>query len=174
MLGAFVDAALDLVKDGADGITTNCGFLSVFQKDLSEAIPVPVATSSLMQVEMVNRTLPAGKRAGILTISAKSLTNAHLAAVGVPLSTPIRGVDGSHFSRTILSNHSELDRVVSQSDLVQGAVGSITSHPDTDVIVLECTNMPPYQRDIEAATGRPVVSILDAINDMQRNLSVSN
>ncbi len=64
LLDAFIDAAKDLVKDGVDGITTNCGFLSLFQTELAKAVPVPVATSSLMQVGMANRVLPAGKKGG--------------------------------------------------------------------------------------------------------------
>ena len=59
---AFVDAARALVADGVDGITTNCGFLSLFQADLAAAVGVPVAASSLMQVDMVNRVLPPGRR----------------------------------------------------------------------------------------------------------------
>ena len=82
-LGPFIDAARDLVRDGVDGITTNCGFLSVFQHDIAKAVGVPVATSSLMQTAMVNALLPPGKKAGILTISGSSLTPAHLIAAGI-------------------------------------------------------------------------------------------
>src|SRR5947209_19031842 len=52
---AFLDAATDLVRLGADGITTTCGFLSLFQRELAA---VPVATSSLMQNPLVLRLLP--------------------------------------------------------------------------------------------------------------------
>jgi hypothetical protein len=55
-----------------------------FQQALAEAVPVPVVTSSLAQVEMVNRMLPAGRVAGIQTIAASSLTARHLAAANVP------------------------------------------------------------------------------------------
>ena len=72
LLDAFIDAALELKADGVDGITTNCGFLSLFQKDLAAATGLPVAASSLMQVAQVNALLPPGKRAGILTISAST------------------------------------------------------------------------------------------------------
>ena len=36
LLTAFVDAARDLVSSGVDGITTNCGFLSLFQAELNK------------------------------------------------------------------------------------------------------------------------------------------
>ena len=69
MLPAFIEAGEELVRMGVDGITTNCGFLSLFQAELSAALKVPVASSSLMQVAMVNTLLPPRKVCGILTIS---------------------------------------------------------------------------------------------------------
>ena len=54
LLPDFIAAAQELVADGVDGITTNCGFLSIFQHDIAKAVGVPVATSSLMQTAMVN------------------------------------------------------------------------------------------------------------------------
>ena len=45
---AFIAAGRELVADGVDGLTTNCGFLSLLQAELAEACGVPVATSALM------------------------------------------------------------------------------------------------------------------------------
>ena len=81
-LDAFIEAARDLVDLGAEAITTNCGFLALFQRELAEAVQVPVATSSLMQVPWVQATLPPGKRVGVVTVSKPSLTPAHLAGAG--------------------------------------------------------------------------------------------
>jgi hypothetical protein len=50
----------ELVELGAEAITTNCGFLSLFQAEMAAAVAVPVATSSLMQVPWVQATLPQG------------------------------------------------------------------------------------------------------------------
>src|ERR1700760_4351887 len=73
LLPDFLDAAAELVGFGAEAITTNCGFLSLFQQELAAHVQVPVATSSLMQVPWVQATLPAGKRVGVITVSASSL-----------------------------------------------------------------------------------------------------
>ena len=72
LLPDFVAAAQDLVDLGAEAITTNCGFLSLFQTEIAAAVGVPVATSSLMQVPWVQATLPPGKRVGVVTVSASS------------------------------------------------------------------------------------------------------
>ncbi|WP_050604287.1 aspartate/glutamate racemase family protein [Ruegeria sp. 6PALISEP08] len=172
MLDAYIDAARDLVRDGVDGITTNCGFLSLFQKELAEAVPVPVATSSLMQVEMVNCILPAGKRAGVLTISASTLTKDHLLAANVPLDTPIGTTEGGQeFTRVILGNELSLDVGKAREDNVQAALALVADNPDLGAIVLECTNMCPYASDIQQATGLPVFSIVSFIKWFQAGLS---
>ena len=80
LLDSFLDAAEELVRRGADGITTTCGFLSLFQREIAEHVGVPVATSSLMQIPLIERVLPPGKRVGILTVSAANLTGEHLLA----------------------------------------------------------------------------------------------
>src|SRR5713226_5626041 len=73
LLDAFLDAAAELVRLGADGITTTCGFLSLYQRELAAHVGVPVAASSLMQIPLIERILPPGRRVGVLTVSATSL-----------------------------------------------------------------------------------------------------
>ena len=172
LLPDFIAAAQELVADGVDGITTNCGFLSIFQQDIAAAVGVPVATSSLMQTGMVNALLPAGKRAGILTISGSSLTPAHLAAAGVPPGTPIGSTEGGReFTRAILGNEPEMDVAAAEEDNVDAARKLVASNPDIGALVLECTNMGPYAPAIRAATGVPVFSIFSFVTWFQSALS---
>ena len=171
LLEAFIAAAHSLVADGADGITTNCGFLALFQKELAEAVNVPVLTSSLMQVGMVNAQLPAGKRAGVLTISGSTLTEAHLKAAGVPEGTPIATTEGgAHFTEAILGDAPTLDPVAAEADNVAAARAMAQAHSDLGAIVLECTNMTPYAAAIARETGLPVYSIVSFVNWFQSGL----
>src|SRR6266481_2093423 len=82
VLDAFLAAAAELVQDGADGITTSCGFLSIYQRELAARCGVPVAASALMQIPLVERLLPSGRRVGVLAFSASRLGPDHLAAAG--------------------------------------------------------------------------------------------
>jgi len=172
MLPAFIDAARDLIRDGADGITTNCGFLSLFQEELSAALQVPVATSSLMQVAMVNCLLPKGKRAGVLTISSSTLTPLHLQKAGVPAGTPIGSTEGGkEFTRAILGNELKLDVDAARQDNVEAALAMQSAHPELGAFVLECTNMLPYAADIQRATGLPTYSMYSFVSWFQSGLS---
>lgn len=174
LLGAFIAAAQELEGDGVDGITTTCGFLSLFQPTLAAAVSVPVITSSLMQVAQVNSLLAPGRRAGILTISAASLTREHLARAGVPEDTPIGSTEGGRsFTRAILNDEVELDVAAARADNIEAANALKASNPELGAIVLECTNMAPYAADIRAATDLPVFSILTLINWFQASLSPS-
>ncbi len=171
LLDAFIAAGRELVSDGADGITTNCGFLSLFQEQFSAALNVPVATSSLMQVPMVERLLPPGRRAGILTISGSTLTEEHLAAAGVAPDTPVGTTEGGReFTRVILGNETELDVEAARQDNVAAALMLQSDHPELGAVVLECTNMIPYAADIRAATGLPVFSMFGFVSWFQAAL----
>jgi len=172
LLDNFIDAARELVRDGVDGITTNCGFLSLYQAELAAAVPVPVATSSLMQVAMVNAVLPLGKRAGILTISASTLTQEHLTKAAVPEGTPVHSTEGgTEFTRAILGDELSLDVALARADNVAAALELQAAHADLGAIVLECTNMVPYAADIRAATGLPVFTIESFVSWFQSGLS---
>lgn len=172
LLPAFIEAARELVADGADGITTNCGFLSLFQKEIAEAVNVPVATSSLMQVDMIERLLPPGRRAGILTISASTLTADHLRKAGVPEGAPVGTTEGGReFTRAILGDELELDIEAARDDNVEAARALVGTHPELGAIVLECTNMTPYAADIARATGLPVFSAESFVTWFQSGLA---
>jgi Asp/Glu/hydantoin racemase len=166
LLPSFVDAARELVALGAEAITTNCGFLALFQKELAAAVNVPVATSALMQVPWVQATLPPGQRVGVLTVCASALTKAHLEAAGVPLDTPIAGTEnGREFFRVLIkAEKQDMDIAAAEADIVQAGRALVEQHPDIGALVLECTNMPPYAAALQAAVGRPVYDIYTMIN----------
>ncbi|EKF41867.1 hypothetical protein NA8A_14659 [Nitratireductor indicus C115] len=165
LLDAFIEAARDLVDLGAEALTTNCGFLSIYQRELAEAVKVPVATSSMMQVPWVQATLPPGQRVGIVTVNSSGLTPAHLSAIGVPADTPVRGTEnGVEFFRTLIkAEKTDLDLALACQDVVGAACELVAAHPEVGAIVLECTNMPPYAAAVREATGRPVYDIYSLV-----------
>ncbi|MEY4845234.1 MAG: hypothetical protein RL312_1515 [Pseudomonadota bacterium] len=165
LLPDFIAAAQELVHLGAEAITTNCGFLSLFQRELAEAVQVPVATSSLMQVPWVQATLPPGKRVGVITVSKQSLTPAHLDAAGVPRDIPCAGTEsGREFFRVLIrADHQDMDIDLATQDILDAGRALVAQHPDVGAIVLECTNMPPYAAALRDALGLPVYDIYSMI-----------
>jgi Asp/Glu/hydantoin racemase len=164
LLEPFIAAARELVADGADGITTNCGFLSLYQRELAASVGVPVATSSLMQAPFIERLLPPGKRVGIITVSKSNLTAKHLEAAGVAADTPVVGTDaGREFTRVLLDNEPELDAAAAEQDILEAGDALVARHPDTGAVLLECTNMGPYSRALAERLRLPVFDIVSFI-----------
>jgi Asp/Glu/hydantoin racemase len=171
LLDAFVEEGLELVAQGADGITTSCGFMSLYQKELADRLPVPVASSSLMQVGLINQMLGSGRCAGVITVKQQSLSDDHLRAVGVPLETPIVGTEhGVEFTRAVLGDEEQLNTRFATQDLVKTGLMLKENNPEVGAIVLECTNMAPYAAAVRQVTGLPVYSIYSFIQWFQAGL----
>jgi hypothetical protein len=167
VLAALRANAEALAAEGAVGLGTSCGFLALYQDDLAAVSPVPVATSALLHIKALE-----GKKAGVLTASARNLTPAHLRAVGAPEDTPVVGLpEDSSFAATFLRNGLTLDRDAVEREVVAAGRALVTRHPGVEVVVLECTNLPPYRRALEAALGLPVLDVLDLLKDLHAAVS---
>jgi Asp/Glu/hydantoin racemase len=166
LLDAFIDGARALEHEGVGAITTNCGFLVKFQRELAAAVGVPVLTSSLLLVPLVHRMLRPGSRVGIMTVNAASLGPEHLAGAGIATDAPlaIAGMEGEkEFTRVLLGDELDLDVDLAREEHVRVARRLVADHPDVSAIVLECTNMPPYAADVQRETGRPVFDIVSLV-----------
>ncbi len=163
LLGPFREAALELERAGVELITTSCGFLVLFQRQLQAALSVPFLSSSLLQVPWLVSLLPPGRRVGVLTVERSSLTPAHLAAAGIRARhrVAIVGMEevGGHFAGVILEDRLELDLEQARLEHERAARLLVERHPEVGAIVLECTNMPPYADVVRRATGLPVYDL---------------
>ena len=172
LLQPFIAAAQELVAEGCGLISTSCGFLALFQNELQAALPVQVATSSLLQVATTQALLAPGQQMGIITIAAGSLTADHLRAVGADPATPVVGVrpDGE-FIRAIMGDTLEMDTAKLRDEVLEAGERLLRTHPGVAAIVLECTNMPPYSDALAQATGLPVYDILTLLKGRLRGSS---
>jgi len=167
----FADAADELIAEGVDGITTTCGFLALYQQELAAHCSVPVATSALLQVPMVARMLPKGKRPAILTFSAESLTVRHLAAVGIDPQTPVVGMPpASEFQRSIREGDASVPFEVLKDEVMGVAERMIAADPSIGAIVCECTNITPYSHELNRRLGVPVFDMVTLVHWFHRAL----
>jgi hypothetical protein len=163
VLPAFEAAARALAARGTAAITTSCGFLVLLQRELQQAVPVPVVTSSLL---LLPSLLEAEEEVGVLTISAQRLGDEHLRSAGVPSHrlghVRVQGVaPESEFAQAILRNRSAMDFEQAARDVVSAALALQERAPGLRTLVLECTNLPPYAAQIRAATGWRVLDLRD-------------
>lgn len=175
LLQPFIEAGRALVAQGARAITTSCGFLVLFQSELGRALPVPVWTSSLLLLPELQAALPAGRRAGVITIDAASLGADHLRAAGADPATPVEGVaPGCSLQRTLLGNLPTLDEAQASREVVAAGRRLVARCPEVGAIVLECTNLPPYAGALRAALGLPVHDMRTFLDERWRSLVAAN
>lgn len=170
LIAAFIAARDRLVARGARLVATSCGFLIVHQDRLQADCPVPVISSSLVQVGRRAAALPAGQRLAIITVDTARLSPAHLAACGAPATAVVGGVEhGRELLRVLAANRADmtLDLDAAARDVTEAGEGLLRRHPDIGAFVLECANMPPYRDALMRRVNRPVFDILTCIEELQ-------
>lgn len=170
-LTLFLRAVDELVALGVDGITTSCGFLAVWHRRFVAHSPVPVATSSLLQIPLVQSLLPANKRVGVLTWSKEHLTPEHFIAVGAPTDLPVGDLPlDAAFNRNMALGNPAVDRAVQECEVLVAVDRLLSAHPEIGAIVSECTNLPPYSATIERTFDVPVYDIVTLVEWFQSGL----
>ena len=155
----FILAAKELEQAGVKAITTSCGFLALFQKQLANAVNIPVFTSALLMVPFVKRFIGENRKIGILTANSKTLSDAHLRAVGIRKEdVVIKGLE---------------DKEVCRAELLEATEELLHENDDIGAMVLECTNMPPYTKDIQQVAGMPVFDIVTLVNFVHSGIAMT-
>ncbi|EXA30893.1 hypothetical protein FOVG_17769 [Fusarium oxysporum f. sp. pisi HDV247] len=156
----FVEAGLKLAERGAVGIITSCGFLAAAQTRLAARLPIPIATSALIQIPSLQTIFPANKPIGVLTYDAARLGSAHLLELGInPESVRVWGLSDDSHLRRICARGVKYDADILEKELIDEAKALVARYPDVVAVVLECTNMPPYADKIQDAIELPVYDV---------------
>jgi aspartate/glutamate racemase len=153
----FIDAAIELQEEGVKAITGACGFMALFQQEVSAAVNVPVFISSLLQIPFIYQIKK--QKIGIITADSKSLTPEHFISVGVTEEIPllIGGMeDQKEFREAILEEKGTLDSDLIEREVVDVAKKLITKNPDIGALVLECSDLPPYAHAIQKEVNLPI------------------
>jgi hypothetical protein len=162
LLKPFIDAAQELEAAGCRAITTTCGFLALFQKEMAAAVTVPLFTSSLLQMPIVHRMLGPDQVIGVLTAHSAALSPRVLAAVGAETVPHVVGgaEEAPDFYNVFVQNRDWLDADTAEAQLVALATRMVERTPQIGAFVCEGTNFSSWGHAIQAATGRPFFDIV--------------
>lgn len=166
LLEPFLDAARELEREGVKAIATSCGFLAIFQREMANAVSIPVFSSSLLQIPLARAVIGDGRRVGIITARSQSLSEKHFAGVNAQ-HTPavIVGMEkAQEFTSVFVEGKTAMDTVQIGSEMILTARRLVQAFPDVGAIVLECANMPPYAKMIQDDVRLPVFDIVSLIN----------
>lgn len=166
LLEPFIEAGWELVRRGVKALTTTCGFMVLFQQELAAEFPVPVFTSSLLQLPFIERALRPRDRIGILTADAANLTPEHLRRAGGDADRlTVCGLENEPFFReAIFSGSGRLDARKVAAEVVAQARRMVTEEPAIRAILLECSNLPPYAAAVQEAVGLPVYDFVTMLH----------
>ncbi|KAF5503107.1 Dimethlysulfonioproprionate lyase [Colletotrichum fructicola] len=155
----FVAAGKKLAERGAVGILTSCGFLAMAQPLLAERLPIPVATSSLIQIPSILAWLPPSKKIGIITYNARELVSLHFERLGISKEHATRchiaGAPDGGSLRLLVTGKGPYSFDDIEKEMVAAAKELMDEHPDIGAFVLECTQMPPFGESVQRVTGLP-------------------
>lgn len=167
LTGAVVETAKYFEDIGVRLISGDCGFLINFQEAVAQAVSIPVALSSLLQLPIMERSCGPDKKVGIITANRSKLSDKLLLRAG--LSDPAKAVvigleDFQPFRSPILDEKPLLDSELIESGVVDRAKDMVAKNPEIESILLECSCLPPYAHAVQAATGRPIFDFITMIN----------
>ena len=161
LLEPFINAGWELIRQGAQALTTTCGFMILFQEELAREFPVPVFTSSLLQLPFIQATLRPQYRIGIITADASNLTPEHLRKAGGDTDRlTVVGLENQpRFREAIFEETGRIDVQGVESEVVAQAQRMLTADPLIAAVLFECANLPPYAAAVQAAVKLPVYDI---------------
>lgn len=163
----FIQAAKELEVEGVRAITSNCGFLILYQDDLADAVHVPVFASPLLQIPIVHRMLKKDQKVAVLTADAspQGVGRKHIEAAGAGhLPVVIMGMEKSEGFKPYIEDGDILFPEKARADLIDAAKTLTRQNPDIGAFVLECGNMPAYSKSIQEAVNLPVFDALTLVN----------
>lgn len=153
----IVNAAKELEAEGVRAIIGACGYFAHFQQIIADEVDIPVFMSSLCQVPMIKTGISSKKKIAVFAASGDDLDNEILAKVGTDSDRLIvQNVGNLESFSAIRWGRPELDNGKLKKDLCDIAVDLVAKNPDIGAILLECSDLPPYAKAIQAATGLPV------------------
>jgi hypothetical protein len=157
-IAPWLDAARELERDGVRAITTSCGFSAIFQREIAEAVDVPVFASSLLLAPLISRMLKPGRLVGVVTADGRALGDAHLAGAGIEPGTIVaKGLEGCPvFDDMAWGDRHDLEVDALRDEVVGAARALVAAEPKVGAMLLECSLLPPFAKAVQEAIRLPV------------------
>ena len=166
LLPRFIEAAKELEAMGVKAITGSCGFLALLQDKIAAEVKIPVYVSSVMQAPLISQMI-GGRKLGILVADKESFTPDYLKVVhGENIPVCIAGmIQHDEFRDVIIDRkRTDLDMDKLRADVLAEVKKLNDENPDMGALLIECTDLPPFARDIQKLIKKPVFDILTLTN----------
>lgn len=161
-----IAAGRELQEEGIGALIGACGYFANYQREVAEALDIPVFLSSLLQVPIIIRSLKRNQKVGIVCADATALRPRTLESCGVTPDIPIAvvGMEDQPEFNAILQCRGEFDYDRVEQEVVERARDLVAENPDVGAVLLECSDMPPFAAAVQAAVQMPVFDFITMIN----------
>jgi hypothetical protein len=165
LLQDLVETAQELVMEGCRTICGACGYFGHFQRQIADAVDVPVFLSSLLQINWIKAAIGSDRKIGLICADRPSLTPDIWESCSVdPSGCIIEEIPrGGEFEAILHSDKGSFDNSKVRQQVVSTAEKIVREHPEVGAILLECSDMPPYAADVQRAVNLPVFDFITMI-----------
>ncbi len=160
---AIVSAARKLRAAGVRAITGACGSFAYYQMDVACEIDLPVFLSPMLLVPLLQRGLGA-RKLGVICAAKSSMNDRVWRACGIENADNLviaEMVGSAPFEKMMRAEAFEYAEL--QTDVVAAAAELQRQSATLGAILLQCSDLPPFARAIQQATGLPVFDMTQVI-----------
>jgi len=161
MLSDGVEA---LARQGVRAVAGACGSFAYYQKRVSETAPVPVFLSILTQLPFLLQAVPRDARIAVIPAVGESMNARVYEQCGIddPSRLHIAPMRGRPAFDALLDRGVMADVEALRRETVDCAIAAARA-PGVRAILIQCSELPPFAADIQAATGLPVFDMTTLI-----------
>ena len=160
-------ACRSLTAQGIRGILGDCGMMSLYQDCIGAEAGVPFVGSSLCQIPTVWQMVGRQGKIGVLTGHSGLLGERHLRSSGWNdgIGLSVQGLqDEAHFREIVIEGGLALDVARMRADVLNAARKLKEKTPDLRAVIIECSNLATYARELSELLEVPIFDTLSAAN----------
>lgn len=153
-------------EEGIRAIATSCGFNAIFQQKLAVATKMPIFSSALLQVPLVQNLIGRERTVAILTANKSALTREHFHACGITddMHVEVLGLEHAQEWSKIFDRPDErFDMKKVEEEIITTSKTAVLKNASIGAFVLECTDLPPFAAKISKVTGLPVFDFVTMV-----------
>ncbi len=153
----IIDAGERLLKHGVSIIAGACGSFVYYQRPVAAALQVPVFLSIMVAVPMLLSALGRDHKIGVIASACSAINSRSLGACGITETDRlvVRELKGTGEFDSILRQNETFDPAKLRNEVVALAEKAVNDDPSIALFVIQCSDIPPFSRDVRQATGRP-------------------
>lgn len=171
ILPDLIAAAKHLEEMGCKCITSSCGYFAHFQKEVAEAVSIPVCLSTITLIPFLLSLLKSEEKLALICYNKSKLTANLFKACNVTdymlEKCVIRDVINEKEFSNIIKDQGHYNITNARNELIKIAENTVKDYR-IGAFLLECTDMPPCSFYIQKKLNLPVFDATLMVKFLQR------